>query len=87
MSEDAWSEKVGKILHVQNSVDCKALASLIDECRMGLELFLDGALSQIGDLDEIKTLLDSIDGESTVKTISTKDMEEIIQFLKTTGLE
>ncbi len=82
MSDDAWHEKVGRILHVQNSVDCKALASLIDECRIGLELFLDGTLSQIGNLDEIKALLDGIDGESAVKSMSTKDMEEIIQFLK-----
>ena len=70
MSKEARKERMDRIFMDDNNIDGAALAALIDECRDGMAVLLSGNENQISNPDQVKAMLDGLDGKNAVASMS-----------------
>lgn len=63
-------------------INGSALASLIDECKVGLSLFVDKYGQKVKNVTEIKTMLEEIDGKTAVASADPEELVEVILKLR-----
>lgn len=63
-------------------INGSALASLIDECKVGLSLFVDRYGQKVKNVTEIKTMLEEIDGKTAVASADPDELVEVILELR-----
>lgn len=63
-------------------INGSVLASLIDECKVGLSLFVDKYGQKVKNVTEIKTMLVEIDGKTAVASADPDELVEVVLELK-----
>ena len=82
MSKETRKERIDRIFMEDNNIDGAALAALIDECRDGMRVLLTGNEGQISNPDEVRAMLDEVDGKNAVANMSGEEIVEMLMELR-----
>jgi len=91
MTEEARKERLERVVtpkDTMTTIDGQAFAALIDECRDALRLLVEGNVTAVSKeqldavnsekLNEVKSLLASIDGKKTVASMNPDALVELV---------
>lgn len=81
LTPEVRKERIERVIEGRK-VNGSVLASLIDECKVGLSLFVDKYKQKVENIIEIQTMLEEIDGKTAVASADPDELVEVILELK-----